>query len=361
MKPIVLGIETSCDDTCISFIKGDKILSNIVSSSCLKYKPFGGIVPSIAAKEHLNNIFSVLSRAIKSIKDFNLFDIDAISVTSGPGLSGSLMIGVNFAKALSIILNKPIYAVNHLVSHISAAFIEKKDLLLKNEKYLKETKYNNGALIVSGGHTEIAVFNELTNEIVSLGHTVDDAAGEVYDKIARTLGIEYPGALELEKCASKGNYEKVQFPRCLMSHNHIKNGSDQRYNFSFSGLKTAVIQYIRSININKFNKEKNDIAASFQEAIIDVLVKKVEFMCVDYNIKTFVLCGGVASNNKLRISMTKMLKKLKIKILIPPKNLCKDNGAMVALLGSIAVCKNIKPSNIDFSIHPSQKIEKIFA
>lgn len=316
---IILGIETSCDETSVALIEGNKknenvqLLSNIVASSLSLHAKSGGIIPEIAAREQIKYIIPVFEKALEESK-LKRENIDAVAVTVGPGLIGSLLVGVETAKTISYIWGKPIIPVNHLIGHIYANFIEPK-LNPKLYTLHASIKFPAIALIVSGGHTDLVLI-ENHGKIKWLGGTRDDAAGETFDKIGRLLGLPYPGGQYIEKLAKHGNPNKFKFPSPL-----IDSGD---FDFSFSGLKTAVFREIQAIE--QLNNETiADISASVQKAIFDVIIKKTIKAVQKYNAKSLLLGGGVAANQNLRDKF-----ELEIPFFVPEKRLCTDNAAMIA-------------------------------
>lgn len=348
----ILGIETSCDETGAAIIEGQsrnkkvKILSNIVTSSLSLHKKTGGIIPEVAAREQIKYIIPVINQAIEQYDNLRankqnsiVSDIDAIAVTTGPGLIGSLLIGVETAKTLSFIWKKPIIAVNHLIGHVYTNFIQQSDCEIQtkslNNKPLtvNESTFPAISLIVSGGHTDLILIRN-HGSIKWLGGTRDDAAGEAFDKIGRLLNLPYPGGPSIEKEALKGDPKAFNFPRPLIDSND--------YDFSFSGLKTAV--YRETKIIKRFNNRLTaNISASVQQAIVDVLVKKTLKAVLRYNAKSILLGGGVAANQKLRDELMLNTKNQipNTEILIPEKSLCTDNAAMIAS----AAFFNYKPAS----------------
>ncbi|OGZ40276.1 MAG: tRNA (adenosine(37)-N6)-threonylcarbamoyltransferase complex transferase subunit TsaD [Candidatus Portnoybacteria bacterium RIFCSPLOWO2_02_FULL_40_15] len=325
---IILGIETSCDDTCAAVVKrdkkGHKILSNVVSSQVKVHAPFGGIVPNLAAREHLKNIRPCLEKALKDA-DVKPKHIDLIAVTIGPGLIPSLLVGTNFAKALAYAWKKPIIGINHIEGHIYANWLkpvgENYKLQIPNSKNL----FPALCLVVSGGHTQLILMKG-HRKYKLLGETRDDAAGEAFDKTAKLLGLGYPGGPIISKLAQKGNIYVFDLPRPMLN--------SKNYDFSFSGLKTAVLYLIK--NLKKKNQNIKSlipaIAAEFQQAAIDVLINKTIKAAKEYKVKTIMLSGGVAANQELRKQMTKAVKKEipNSKFYVPDSNLCTDNAAMIA-------------------------------
>ncbi len=323
----VLGIETSCDETSAALVRnGNTVLSNIVSSSIKFHKKYGGVIPEIASRLQLETITQVTDACIKE-SGIARKDIDLISVTSGPGLLGSLLVGISFAKALSFGLGLPLIGVNHIHAHIYANFLNHKSLTLP---FI--------GLIISGGHTSLFLVEDF-DKIKLLGQTQDDASGEAFDKTAKILGLEYPGGPVIEKISRKGNPEKIKF-NCSDTKNPL--------DFSFSGIKTAVLYYVKksivhspqSIDKIKYygpstmgHRLISDIAASFQEAVVDTLINKSLLACKIKKINKLVVGGGVAANNRLRDKLFEKAKRGNIKVYFPEKILCMDNAAMVAGLG----------------------------
>lgn len=303
---IILGIETSCDETAASVVKdGRIILSNIISSSAKIFEEYGGVVPEIASRKHVEYILPVIDRAIKEA-DIKREDIDAIAVTYGPGLIGALLVGVTAAKALAASLNISLIPVNHLKGHIAANYLTHKDL-----------KPPFVCLLISGGHTNILDIQGY-DDIKILGGTRDDAVGEVYDKVGRVMGLVYPGGPKIDKLAKEGNPEAISFPRTKFK--------DNIFDFSFSGLKTAVINYIHSKEQKNEDYSKEDVAASFQKAVTDVLVDNV----FETKSKRIVVAGGVAANKGLREALNKRAAKENTEVFYPDIRLCTDNAAMIA-------------------------------
>ncbi len=303
---IVLGIDTSCDDTSAACLEDKKILSNVVLSQVLHSK-YGGVIPELAARDHIKNINSIVERAVNGI---GLHNINGIGVTYGPGLIGSLLVGLSFAKSLSYALKIPFYGVNHLEAHIFSLFID------------QEIKIPFIALIVSGGHTELILVKE-KGKYELIGTTLDDAAGEAFDKVARMLGYSYPGGPTIQELADSGNSEAINFPRAKVPG----------YDFSFSGLKTAVLYHLKS---QKSKVKSEDIAASFQEAVCDSLIDKVIKASREFKISRIGVAGGVAANTRLR----KKLNHTEVEAYFPRPEFCTDNAAMVALCTNFYLDKN---------------------
>jgi N6-L-threonylcarbamoyladenine synthase len=321
----VLGIDTSCDDTCIACIKERKIISNIVLSQIL-HSQYGGVIPELAARDHIKNISSIAEKAVEEI-GFN--NIEGTGVTYGPGLIGSLLVGLSFAKAISFALSIPFYGVNHIEAHIFSLFIE------------NEIEFPFIALIVSGGHTELVLVEE-KGKYKLIGTTLDDAAGEAFDKVARMLGFSYPGGPAIEKLTQSGGLPNIEFPRPQVFG----------YNFSFSGLKTAVLYYIRD-HKSDIKKRVPDIAASFQEAVCDSLIDKTIKASDELNISRIGVVGGVAANLRLR----EKFKQTGKKIYFPEPKFCTDNGVMVALCAQFYLSSH-KYSSYGLKADASAKLNK---
>lgn len=306
---IIMGIETSCDDTGVCIFHSERgILSNIVSSQIKLHADWGGVYPDLAAREHTKNILPVLDRAVKEA-NIRLTDVDGIAVTVAPGLIVSLVIGISAAKTLSFALRKPLIPVHHIEAHIFAIFLE------------KNVEFPFLALVVSGGHTELYLIKGF-EDYTYLGGTLDDAAGEAYDKVARMLNLGYPGGPVIDRLAKKGK-EAIKFPRPLLG-----DKGKNRFNFSFSGLKSAVMR-----EVQKGIYRKEDIAFSFQEAVVDVLVGKTVDAADEFGIKRVVIAGGVSANSRLREKFSEISDKKGLKVYFPPLYLCTDNGAMIAYTG----------------------------
>jgi N6-L-threonylcarbamoyladenine synthase len=337
---LVLGIETSCDETAVGIVDDRKLLANVISSSVAEHARFGGVVPEVASRAHLESMQQVIKQALTDAK-VKLSDIDAIAVTAGPGLIGALLVGVSSASALSLALDKPLYGVNHLSSHIAVDSLD-------NDKKLTPTI----ALLVSGGHTSLLMVNNLVSDIEVLGATIDDAAGEAFDKVARIMDLGFPGGPIIDKTAGDGDLSKIQFPRGLSSSTDLLN---HKFDFSFSGLKTAVSRYLDKT----IDYKKADVAASFQEAVVDVLITKSLSACKESGIDCLVIAGGVAANSRLRQLAGERCDAAGIKLSIPPIQLCTDNGAMVAALGSLAINQGANPSQIGISADSAATFSQI--
>lgn len=332
---IVLGIETSCDETAAAVIRnGTEILSNIVASQIESHKRFGGVVPELASRHHVEQITVVIEEALIKA-DVTFDDIDAIAVTEGPGLVGALLVGVNAAKAISFARNIPLVGVHHIAGHIYA------------NRLMKEMAFPLLSLVVSGGHTELVLMKK-HGEFEVIGETRDDAAGEAYDKVARTLNLPYPGGPHIDRLANEGT-PTIDLPRAWLE--------EDSYDFSFSGLKSAVINTLHNAEQKGMSIDPKNMAASFQESVIDVLVTKTIKAAKEFNVKQVLLSGGVAANKGLRERLEKEFAKIDgIELLIPPLHLCTDNAAMIAAAGSILFEKG-KRSEYSLNANPSLDIE----
>ena len=337
---LVLGIETSCDETAVGIVNDRKLLANVISSSVEQHARFGGVVPEVASRAHLEAMQQVIKQALKEAS-VTLKDIDAIAVTAGPGLIGALLVGVSSASGLALALGKPLYGVNHLSAHIA---VDRLDNDAKMQPSI--------ALLVSGGHSSILQVNNLATDVIVKGATIDDAAGEAFDKIARIMGLGFPGGPVIDKAASDGNKDAILFPRGLTQSADLE---EHRYDFSFSGLKTAVSRYLQQTP----NYLKADVAASFQEAVVDVLISKSIAACKESGIDNLVIAGGVAANSRLRELAKQRCEVANIALRIPPAGLCTDNGAMVAALASLAINEGVKPSQAGLSADSAASIDQV--
>lgn len=355
--PIVLGIESSCDETGIGIVAGETLLTNTVSSSMEEHVRFGGVIPEIASRAHLEAMVPALSAALAEAR-VGLEDIDAIAVTSGPGLAGALMVGVSAAKALAVATGKPLYAVNHLVSHVGVGLLDGVDVAAD----AGALPTGLGALLVSGGHTEILKVNDITSDVILLGATLDDAAGEAYDKVARILGLDYPGGPAIDRAAASGDPTAFRLPRGLTARKYLGTAEEpgsHRYDFSFSGLKTAVARVVEGIEAEGGELPVEDIAASFQEAVADVITTKAMLACAEHGIETLLLGGGVAANSRLRALTAQRCAEHGIRLVVPKLSLCTDNGAMVAALGARLVMSGVEPTGLDFAVDPSLPVTTV--
>ena len=342
--PLILGIESSCDETGVGIVRGRELLANEVASSVDQHARWGGVVPEVASRAHLQAMVPALERALAKA-DVDLTEIDAIAVTAGPGLMGALVIGLASAKALAASLNKPLYGVNHLVGHVAVDILEHGPLDMPC-----------GALLVSGGHTNLLKVDDLTSSITEVGTTIDDAAGEAYDKVARLLGLAYPGGPIVDKAAASGDPKAIAFPRGLTARHDL---AKHRFDFSFSGLKTAVARWVETARLEGREVPIDDVCASFQEAVADVLTAKAVDMCDHYGLKQFVIGGGVAANSRLRTLLEERLAARGVALRRPRPGLCTDNGAMIAILGSEVVTAGLPPSASDIGADSGMPISKV--
>jgi N6-L-threonylcarbamoyladenine synthase len=333
--PVVLGIETSCDETGIGIVRGTRLLANVISSSMEEHARYGGVVPEVAARAHLEALTPALTAALAEA-GVTFADLDAIAVTSGPGLSGALMVGVGAAKALALAIDRPLYAVNHLVGHVGA------DVLRDDGAALQLPTI---ALLVSGGHTSLLLVRDLVSDVELLGETIDDAAGEAFDKVARLLGLPYPGGPHIDRVAVGGDPRAIRFPRGLTQQKDLER---HRYDFSFSGLKTAVARWVEQTRDAGDEVPVADVAASFREAVADVLIGKAVAACIDLDVPRLLLGGGVVANARVRELAAERTEALGIELRVPPLDLCTDNGAMIAALGAQLVMAGHAPSGLDF-------------
>ncbi|MBS4957304.1 MAG: tRNA (adenosine(37)-N6)-threonylcarbamoyltransferase complex transferase subunit TsaD [Clostridium sp.] len=331
----ILAIESSCDETSAAVVvNGREVLSNVIASQIDTHKKYGGVVPEVASRMHIEAISGVVEEALEKA-NVTLDKIDAIGVTYGPGLVGALLVGLQFAKGLSFATKKPLIGVNHIEGHICANYIQHKEL-----------KPPFVSLVVSGGHTFIVHVKDYGNYEV-IGQTRDDAAGEAYDKVARALGLGYPGGPKIDKLAKEGNPKAIAFPKA--------NFHEETLDFSFSGVKSAVLNYLNKCKMQNIEANKADVAASFQYAVIDVLKENVLMTCKKRNVKTIAIAGGVASNSSLRETLIKEASKRGIEVLFPAPILCTDNAAMI---GSAAYFNfvNGKISDLNLNAKPNLKL-----
>jgi N6-L-threonylcarbamoyladenine synthase len=331
--PVVLGIETSCDETGVGVVRGAELLADALASSVDEHARFGGVVPEVASRAHLEAMVPTMHRALDQA-GLALRDIDAIAVTAGPGLAGALLVGVAAAKAYALALAKPLYGVNHLAAHVAV------DRLANGE--LPEPAV---ALLVSGGHSSLLVVPDVTGEVEPLGQTIDDAAGEAFDKVGRVLGLPFPGGPHIDRAAREGDPAAIDFPRGVVR--------DAPYSFTFSGLKTAVARWVEARERAGEPVPVADVAAAFQEAVVDVLTRRAVAACLDRGIDHLVIGGGVAANSRLRVVAEQRCAAAGIVLRVPPPKLCTDNGAMVAALGALLVEREIEPSTLDLAADPS--------
>lgn len=346
-EPLILGIETSCDETGVGIVRGHTLLADAVASSVDEHARFGGVVPEVASRAHLEAMVPTIERACETA-GVALTDVDAIAVTSGPGLAGALMVGVAAAKALAVGLGKPIYGVNHLAAHVAVDQLEHGAL---PEPCL--------AMLVSGGHSSLLRVTDVTGQhggVDPLGATIDDAAGEAFDKVARLLGLPFPGGPHIDRAAREGDSVYVDFPRGLTARRDLER---HRFDFSFSGLKTAVARWVEARERSGEPVPVNDVAASFQEAVCDVLTRKAIDAAVTEGIDHILIGGGVAANSRLRVLAEERAAARGIRVRVPRPGLCTDNGAMVAALGSEMVARGRTPSRLDLPADSSQPVTEV--
>lgn len=332
---LILGIESSCDETAAAVVRnGREVLSNVISSQIELHKLYGGVVPEIASRKHIEKINQVIIEALETA-DITLEEIDAIAVTYGPGLVGALLVGVAEAKAIAYATKKPLVGVHHIEGHISANYIEHLDL---------EPPFI--CLVVSGGHTHLVFVNDYGNYEI-IGRTRDDAAGEAFDKVARAIGLGYPGGPKIDQLAKEGNKKAIAFPRAYME--------DAPFDFSFSGVKSAVLNHINSCQMKQIAIHTADIAASFQDAVVDVLVSRTIAAAKKYNMKKVALAGGVASNSALREGMKQGCKENGLTLYYPSPIFCTDNAAMIGVAGYYEYQKGVR-HGLDLNAVPNLKI-----
>ena len=343
-EPLVLGIETSCDETGVGIVRGHTLLADAVASSVQEHARFGGVVPEVASRAHLEAMVPTIQRACAQA-GVALRDLDAIAVTSGPGLSGALLVGLASAKALALALDKPLYGVNHLASHVAVDIVEHGPL-----------PEPTAALLVSGGHSNLLLVPDITDDIQSLGSTIDDAAGEAFDKVARVLGLPFPGGPHIDRMAREGDPAYVTFPRGLTSGRDMER---HRFDYSFSGLKTAVARWVEAREREGQPVPVADVAASFQEAVTDVLTRKAVLACREHGVDDLLIGGGVAANSRLRSMAQERCDAAGIRLRVPRPGLCTDNGAMVAALGAQLVARGRPVSDLAIPADSSLPVDVV--
>jgi N6-L-threonylcarbamoyladenine synthase len=344
--PLVLGIETSCDETGVGIVRGSTLLVDAVASSVDEHARFGGVVPEVASRAHLEAMAPTVERACREA-GVRLADVDALAVTSGPGLAGALLVGVAAAKALAIALGKPLYGVNHLAAHVAVDQLEHGPL-----------PEPTMALLVSGGHSSLLLVPDVTSDVRPMGATIDDAAGEAFDKVARLLGLPFPGGPHVDRAAREGDAAAIRFPRGLTSGRDLER---HRYDFSFSGLKTAVARWVEQREADGRPVPVADVAASFQEAVVDVLTRKAVMACREQGVDSLLIGGGVAANSRLRAMAQERCDAAGIRLRVPRPGLCTDNGAMVAALGAQLVARGRAPSALDLPADSSMPVTTVQA
>ncbi len=337
--PLVLGIESSCDETGVGLVRGHELLADAVASSVDEHARFGGVVPEVASRAHLEAMVPATERALR-IAGVRLAQVDAFAVTAGPGLAGALLVGVCAAKAYALALGKPLYGVNHLAAHICADQLEHGPLPAPAI-----------ALLVSGGHSSLVLVTDVTAQIKPLGATIDDAAGEAYDKVARLLGLPFPGGPPIDAAARAGDPGSVTLPRAK-----YRDGTSD---FSFSGLKTAVARWVEAREAAGEPVPVADVAASFQEAVADVLTRKAVDACAAHDVGHLVISGGVAANSRLRALAAQRCEAAGIRLRVPRPGLCTDNGAMVAALGAELLAAGAAPSPLGFAADSALPVTQV--
>jgi N6-L-threonylcarbamoyladenine synthase len=338
-QPLVLGIETSCDETGAGLVRGHELLADSVASSVAEHARFGGVVPEVASRAHLEAMVATVDRALDEA-GVKLAEIDGIAVTAGPGLAGALLVGVCAAKAYALALGKPLYAVNHLAAHIAVDQLEHGPLPRPVV-----------ALLVSGGHSSLLLVPDVAGEVLPLGATIDDAAGEAYDKVARLLGMPFPGGPPVDAAARGGDGSAIAFPRGKYR--------DATFDFSFSGLKTAVARWVETRQAAGLPVPVADVAASFQEAVADVLTRKAVAACHAHGVSDLIIGGGVAANSRLRALAAERCEAAGIALRVPRPALCTDNGAMVAALGAELMARGAAPSPLDVAADSSLPVTEV--
>lgn len=340
-EPLVLGIETSCDETGVGIVRGHTLLADAVASSVDEHARFGGVVPEVASRAHLEAMVPTIRRALNEA-GVRASDLDGIAVTAGPGLAGALLVGVSAAKAYAYALGKPLYGVNHLASHICVDQLEHGPL-----------PEPTMALLVSGGHSSLLLAPDITSDVRPLGATIDDAAGEAFDKVARVLGLGFPGGPAIDRRAREGDPAAIAFPRGLTGPR------DAPYDFSFSGLKTSVARWVEARRREGERVPVADVAASFQEAVTDVLTRKAIRACRDNGVDHLMIGGGVAANSRLRAMAEVRCADAGIRLRVPRPKLCTDNGAMVAALGAEMVARGRLAARLDIPADSSMPVTEV--
>ena len=333
-QPLVLGVESTCDETGIALVRGHELLVDRTASSMDQHARYGGIIPEIASRAHLEAFLPALKDALEQAH-VTLDQIDAVACSAGPGLIGSLTVGNCGAKTIASTLGKPLYGVNHVIGHLAV------DQLVDGpfpDAFI--------GLVVSGGHSNLLLVRDIATDIEELGGTLDDAAGEAFDKVGRLLGLPYPGGPHVDRHAQQGRVDAINFPRGLSAPKYRQS---HRYDFSFSGLKTSVARYIEGLQEADITPPLDDICASFSEAVNDSLTSKTIQACLDHDIDTVVIGGGFSANSRLRALITQRAQAHGITVRMPPLKYCTDNGAQIAALGSNLVAAGVAPSGWDFS------------
>lgn len=341
---LVLGIESTCDETGVALVRGGQLLADRTATSMDEYARYGGIIPEIASRAHLESFLPTLEAALDEA-GVQLSDVDAVAVAAGPGLVGSLTVGICAGKALSTSLGVPVYGVNHVLGHLAVDELVHGPL---PDKFI--------GLVVSGGHSNLLLVNNIATDVRELGGTLDDAAGEAFDKVGRLLGLPYPGGPHVDRLAQQGDKEAIKFPRGL------SGGRDKeryRYDFSFSGLKTAVSRYVKAKELRGESISKADICAGFSEAVNDSLTAKAVQAALDHDVKTIVVGGGFSANSRLRELLTERANAAGVEVRIPPIRFCTDNGAQIAAMGSQLVRNGVEPSTLQFSPDSQMSLDEM--
>jgi len=345
-EPLILGIESTCDETGVALVRGRQLLTDVTATSMDEYARYGGIIPEIASRAHLESLLPTLDAALEQA-GVGLDQVDAVAVSAGPGLIGSLTVGVSAAKALAAVLGLPLYGVNHVIGHLAV------DELVDGPLPRRFV-----GLVVSGGHSSLLAVGDLATDVHELGGTLDDAAGEAFDKVGRLLGLPYPGGPHVDRVSQHGDRAAIRFPRGLAA---AKDRQRHRYDFSFSGLKTAVARYVESLEDDGELVPVADVCAAFSEAVNDSLTAKAVQACLDQDVDTLVVGGGYSANSRLRELAAERCKAAGITLRLPPLRYCTDNGAQIAALGSAAVRSGVAPSPLDFAPDSGMPLETVVA
>ena len=345
-EPLILGIESTCDETGVALVRGRQLLTDVTATSMDEYARYGGIIPEIASRAHLESLLPTLEAALEQA-GVGLDQVDAVAVSAGPGLIGSLTVGVSAAKALAAVLGLPLYGVNHVIGHLAV------DELVDGPLPRRFV-----GLVVSGGHSSLLAVGDLATDVHELGGTLDDAAGEAFDKVGRLLGLPYPGGPHVDRVSQHGDRTAIRFPRGLAA---AKDRQRHRYDFSFSGLKTAVARYVESLEDDGELVPVADVCAAFSEAVNDSLTAKAVQACLDQDVDTLVVGGGYSANSRLRELAAERCKAAGITLRLPPLRYCTDNGAQIAALGSAAARSGVAPSPLDFAPDSGMPLETVVA
>ena len=344
--PLILGIESTCDETGVALVRGRQLLTDVTATSMDEYARYGGIIPEIASRAHLESLLPTLEAALEQA-GVGLDQVDAVAVSAGPGLIGSLTVGVSAAKALAAVLGLPLYGVNHVIGHLAV------DELVDGPLPRRFV-----GLVVSGGHSSLLAVGDLATDVHELGGTLDDAAGEAFDKVGRLLGLPYPGGPHVDRVSQHGDRTAIRFPRGLAA---AKDRQRHRYDFSFSGLKTAVARYVESLEDDDELVPVADVCAAFSEAVNDSLTAKAVQACLDQDVDTLVVGGGYSANSRLRELAAERCGAAGITLRLPPLRYCTDNGAQIAALGSAAARSGVAPSPLDFAPDSGMPLETVVA